>query len=390
MKRFILTAVICLVSVILFADCPTADLTGDCFVDLADLTLLANQWLAESTECPPPDLTGDCRVDSEDFAVTSAQWLSGNRLPEMVLIPAGTFQMGNSTNPEEGDADELPVHTITLNSFAMGKYEITNGQYCAFLNSAFPSQLKVDSNRGVVYASRDASNSFPYCYVSQSSSFFQIAFKNNRFIIGTKGGKDMTNHPMVMVSWHGAAAYCNWRSQQENRELCYDLSTWTCDFTKKGYRLPTEAEWEYAARGGLDGKRFPWGDTISQYHANYWSYWYGGKPSYPYDLNPISGYHPTWNDRIEPYSSQVGSFPANGYGLCDMAGNVFERCHDWYKSYISNSQINPTGPLTGSYCVLRGGGWGYPATSCRVSSRDYDFPSLLSNHLGFRVVLKLD
>jgi formylglycine-generating enzyme required for sulfatase activity len=305
-------------------------------------------------------------------------------LPEdLVVIPAGTFQMGNSTDASEGFSDELPVHTVTLDSFAMGKYEITNEQYCAFLNSAYPSQLKVVD--GVVYGS-----GVTYCSTSSAPSgypnygeFSQIGFSNNTFSIRTKGGKDMTNHPMVIVSLYGAVAYCNWRSQQEGNEPCYNLSTWECDFSKKGYRLATEAEWEYAARGGLDGNRFPRADTITHNQANYYS-----DSSLGYDTSLTRDYHPFWNDGIMPYTSLVGSFPANGYGLYDMAGNVWEWCNDWYSEtyYSSSPTNNPTGPTTG-YRVVRGGSWGDSSFGCRVSYRSGGFPYIRTYDLGFRVVL---
>jgi formylglycine-generating enzyme len=342
--------------------------------------------------CPSADLTGDCHVDLEDFALLSSQWLTGIHLPEdLTIIPAGTFQMGNSTNAQEGNSDELPVHTVALDSFCMGKYEITNGQYCTFLNSAYPSQLKVVS--GVVYASSDTGNSFPYCDTSPSSSYSQIAFSNNTFSVRTKGGKDMTSHPMVQVSWYGAVAYCNWRSQQEGKQICYNLSTWNLDISKKGYRLATEAEWEYAARGGRSGNRFPWGNTITHSQANY----YSSDSFDSYDISPTRGWHPTWNDGIMPYTSQVGSFPANAYGLYDMVGNVWEWCNDWYLNtyYSSSPTNNPTGPVTGIYRILRGGGWSsgdlVPAGRLRVSYRNFNWPGLrFYGGVGFRVVLDLE
>ena len=125
-------------------------------------------------------------------------------------------------------------------------------------------------------------------------------------------------------------------------------------------------EWEYAARGGLSGRRFPWGDTITHSQANYWS-----SSSYSYDVSPTRGNHPTYNDGTFPYTSPVGSFAANGYGLYDMAGNVWE----W----------NFTAVL--SYRVLRGGGWNGFADYCRVGIRYYDSPDGAYNDLGFRAVL---
>jgi formylglycine-generating enzyme len=340
--------------------------------------------------CPLADLTGDCYVDLADFAVFAEQWMTGDRVPEdMVIIPAGTFQMGNSTNAGEGYSEELPVHPVILDSFAMGKYEITNEQYCAFLNSAYPSQLKVVD--GIVYAFGDTENNFLYCSTS-FSALSQISFSNNTFSVQTKGGRDMSKDPMLCVSWYGVVAYCNWRSQQEGKQACYNLSTWNCDFSKNGYRLPTEAEWEYAARGGLSGKRFPWGNTITQSQANYYSYWEGGKPYFPYDLNPTSGSHLTWNDGIYPFTSPVGSFQVNGYGLCDMVGNVWEWCQDWYSDtyYNSSPQMNPSGPITGDYRIIRGAYWGNGAGACRVSSRYCTTPDTSTDELGFRIVLKLN
>jgi len=229
--------------------------------------------------CPSADLTGDCFVDLEDFALMANQWLTGDpNIPDdLVHIPNGGFIMGDSFS--EGTSNELPLHTVTLDTFYMGKYEVTNAQYCTFLNSAYPAQLKVVS--GVVYATSDTSNSYPYCDTSTSSSYSQIAYSGGVFSVRTKSGRDMSNDPLVKVSWYGAVAYCNWRSQQEGYEQCYNLSTWACDFNKHSYRLATEAEWEYAARGGLSGKRFPWGDTITHSQANYYS-----ESSYSYDISP--------------------------------------------------------------------------------------------------------
>lgn len=303
---------------------------------------------------------------------------------DMVSIPGGTFQMGDSKG--EGYSNELPVHTVTLSSFSMGKYDITNSQYCAFLESAL-SQGLITVTSGVVYKA-GSGTSYPYCDTS-ASSYSQIAYSGGVFSVRTKGGRNMSNDPMVMVSWYGSVAYCNWRSQQEGKEQCYNLSTWVCDFTKNGYHLPTEAQWEYAACGGLSGKRFPWGDTITHSQANYYS-----SSSYAYDISPTRGYHPTWNDGIYPYTSPVGSFSANGYGLYDMAGNVSDFCNDWYGSYNSSPQTNPTGPTSGSHWVLRGGGWGYDARGCRVATRLFTSASRYSYGrdflYGFRVSLDLN
>ena len=382
MKRSILFLVgvqlASLINVTTFAACPSMDFTGDCRVNFDDFAIMASGWLTT--------------YDANDLADMASEWLDeGEPLPDpngMVFmpIPAGTFQMGDSFS--EGPVCERPVHTVTLSFFKMSKYEITNGQYCDFLNSAYPTQIKeVD---GVIYAVSDTGNSYLYCDTSASSSYSQIDFSVNVFSVMTKpaiDGRDMVNDPVVQVSWYGAVAYCNWLSSEEGKESCYNLSdtNWLCDFTKTGYRLPTEAEWEYAARGGLSGNRFPWGDTITHSQANYYS-----SIDHIYDISPTSDYHPTWNDGIEPYTSPVGSFSANGYGLHDMAGNVLEWCNDWYGStyYSISPGTNPTGPTTGYYRVNRGGGWHYEADFCRVSFRNYHYPpSYHHSSSGFRVCL---
>jgi len=360
-----------------FAACPSADYTGDCFVDSEDLVLMANQWLNG--------------YNFEDFAVMAKQWLTtDSNVPDvMAYIPDGEFEMGRHVG--EGYLDELPRHAVLVDAFFMSKYEITNQQYCDYLNDANSlGQIKVVS--GIVYASSDDPCDYPYCDTHSYDDDSQIDYSGGVFSVRTKGEppSDMSDDPMVEVSWYGAVAYCNWRSSAEGYENCYNLSTWECDFSKHGYRLPTEAEQEYATRGGRHSPyyRFPWGDTISHSQANY----YADPCSYSYDVNPTEGPHPDWDDGIWPITSVVGSFAANGYGLYDMTGNVWEWCNDWYDEnyYDVSPYDNPEGPASGIYHVMRGGAWNYGAFSCRVAYRDLSRPTNRSFSGGFRIVLDLN
>jgi formylglycine-generating enzyme required for sulfatase activity len=284
----------------------------------------------------------------------------------MVLIPSGEFEMGDHYGV--GDNNAKPVHTVFLDEFYMDVYEVTNQQYCDFLNSAL-SQGLIEVSNGAVYAT---GGSVPYYTTYPKCSY--SAIERNRLIFTTVSSK--ANHPIVMVSWYGAAAYCNWRSRQEGHEGCYDPSTWVCDFTSSGYRLPTEAEWEYAARGGYHNPyyRYPWGSneadsSMLNFNCN----------------NPLG--LPT-----KPYTTPVGYYQTYGYGLCDMAGNVWEWCNDRYDgSYYASSQYkNPTGPVSGILRVIRGGYWSNSESNCTVTSRCINNPSDCDAYIGFRIVLDLN
>ena len=358
----------------------SGDLNCDGTVNYEDVEILVRQWLQpRSILDPHADIygVGDGITNFKDFSIIANQLLTTDpRIPDdMVYIPDGEFEMGDH---HDGMINALPTHTVTLGSFYMSKYEITNQQYCDYLNSAYPAQIKVVS--GTVFAADDTGNSYPYCETSISSSYSQINFSDPDFSVNIKDGTtDMSDHPMVQVSWYGCVAFCNWKSQQEGLEGCYDLLTWDCDFTKNGFRLATEAEWEYAARGGNQSPyyRYPWGDTFDGSMANYWV------SGDPYE----TGAYP-WTTPVGYYDggqTPAGTDMANGYGLYDVAGNVWEWCNDWYGSYSSSPQTNPTGPASGSYRVLRGGCWYYYGDDCRVAFRSYTNPSIRYRNFGFRV-----
>jgi formylglycine-generating enzyme required for sulfatase activity len=301
------------------------------------------------------------------------------RAPEgMVLIPAGTFQMGDSFS--EGSSNELPVHGVDLAPYFIDKFEVTNAEYAAALNWAYAQGGLIEVSGGVVYK-YDSGTSYPYCDTTTSEAWSQITWDGSTF--GVAAGKE--NYPVVGVTWYGAAACANWRSGMEGRPLSYDVSNWTCNFGAGGYRLPTEAEWEKAARGGAVAHRFPWSDTdmIQHGRANYYSTAWDS-----YDTSPTSGHHPEFAVAGPPRTSPVGYFAPNGYGLYDMAGNVTEWCNDWYsESYYSSSpSSDPTGPATSSSRVHRGGDWYDGAYNCRCAQRGGDTPGYRYHYFGLRLV----
>ena len=282
--------------------------------------------------------------------------------PGMALIPAGPFTMGNCMGPGEGDSDELPLRTVYVSAFCMEQHEVTKALWWGVYNWAKAHGYSFDTQWGPE----------------------------------AKG----TNHPVYFMTWNEAVMWCNARSEQEGRTPAYYTSAAQTTVYRgprtsiensyvkwsSGYRLPTEAEWEKAARGGLSGKRFPWGDTISESQANYY-----GDTNYSYDLGP-NGYNAAFTNGAMAYTSPVGSFAANGYGLYDMVGNVDEYCWDVLENYSSGSQTDPRGPESGFYRVTRGGSWGgygdgYSAYFCRVAARGSAVPGDVYYGTGFRCVL---
>ncbi len=296
----------------------------------------------------------------------------------MMLVPAGEYSMGDH---HDGMAEALPLHTVSIDTFRMDRYEVTNEQYAAGLNWAFAQGGQITVTNNVVYKA-GGGTTYPYCDTTASSSYSRITWNGSTF--GVVTGKE--NHPMVMVSWYGSVAYANWRSVMEGRQTCYDTSTWACNFSANGYRLPTEAEWEKAARGGLYSpyRRYPWGDTLNGSQANY----YGSGDPYEAGADPDTTPVGYYNGGQTP----PGLDMANGYGLYDMAGNVWEWCNDWYSStyYSSSPYDNPHGPASGTSRVLRGGSWSDGGNGLRCAYRISSAPDDRYSNYGFRLALDSD
>jgi formylglycine-generating enzyme required for sulfatase activity len=326
-------------------------------------------------------------------------------------IPGGEFSMGDHfgfVDPQH-PSDELPLHNVLVDSFYMAKTETTNQQFLAFLNSYLISGLiHVTNNK--VYLNSDTNT---LCLTNQYASYYSIGYNGNEFYLADY----RANHPMVGIMWCGAAVFCNWLSAQNGLDVCYNLTTWNCDFTKTGYRLPTEAEWEYAGRGGHTNPyyNYAWGDDQDITKAN----WPGSGDPYELGTLPLTtpvGFYDgglkqktdyNWPGTATSYQTNSG---VNSYGLFDIAGNVWEFINDWYgQNYYSLSPYdNPTGPTTGfimpdgkPYRGMRGGNWynGYTTTSIndghsRISNRNPSYyrgpqdPNHPYYHIGFRVARK--
>ncbi|MDP2896874.1 MAG: SUMF1/EgtB/PvdO family nonheme iron enzyme [bacterium] len=254
----------------------------------------------------------------------------------MARIPGGAYEMGDHFGLDP--LYSVPVHTVRVDTFFMDATELTNAHFCAFLNAAWQAGEIVSGEEAPFgdLALCSAEDPLRVCVWLRTSSIPGCDIFYDEFSDSLEVVFDRDLHPVVRVAWWGAAAYSNWRSEKEGLTPCYDLDTLECNFGADGYRLPTEAEWEYAARGGLQCAVYPWGDEIDGSKANY------ADSGDPHDND---GYI-----AIGAPTTPVGSYPPNGYGLYDMAGNAMELCNDYFYCYYYRYCVengitdNPTGP----------------------------------------------
>ncbi len=241
--------------------------------------------------------------------------LFSQKFPEMVLVKGGSFKMGSNT----GEADEKPVHTVNLSDFYIGKYEVTVEQYkyyCSEVGKSLPPEPKSQ-------------------WYDEHPNAVKWIWKDN--------------FPILNVSWKEANEYCEWLSKK----------------TGQNYSLPTEAQWEYAARGGNKSK----------------NYQYSGSEN----INKVAWYDET---TFEKGPRAVGSLKPNELGIYDMSGNAWEWCLDYFGKYSSSTQSDPQGPASSPFKVIRGGSWYYVGNLARITARDGPYPHYTNYNYGFRVVRK--
>ncbi len=271
--------------------------------------------------------------------------------PDEIFVEGGTYSMGDHL--DEGWDDELPVHSVSVDNFYMRKFEEYHLFFVSFLNA------KNVTSDGMLNGNLMIDLNDPRCAVTWDEKFvFQINDTVN-----------METCPVITMTWFGACEFANWLSEAFDLTPCYTVSEGdvACDFDASGYRLPTEAEWEYAARGGIN-----WMDN----------YRYSGC----HDVTDLPDY--AWYFNAGGALQPVGGKLPNQLELYNMSGSVYEYCWDWFSSdyYAESPQDNPMGPEEGSWHVLRGGDWTDGQHYVRVAVRYSSWPHQSGGYIGFRLV----
>jgi len=304
-----------------------------------------NQPGMDESSLPPVDsssVISDVSYSTDDFIDST----DGSK---MIFVKGGAYTMGWShTEDINVFKKNNPTHKVTVDDFFISANEITNSQYCIFLNEV--GNLEEEEKP----------------YINTNSGFddirCQIEQKEGQFVV--KSGYE--NYPVICVSWYGAKAYCKWMAEK----------------TGKKYRLPTEAEWEYAARNGGKDIRYSWGNDFPKDKKGGNIADAANKKKYPDFMMATEEY----NDGYV-YTSPVSLFDPNELGLYDMTGNVAEWCSDWNGDYSSATVTNPTGPVTGNDKVKRGGDWNTGLSTISLFQRSGNRPGATSTMTGFRICM---
>ena len=283
---------------------------------------------------------------------------SGAPAASMVLLPGGTFRMGSDADEGEPSDGEGPSRLVTLDPFSIDSVAVSNRRFAAFVEATGYITEAEHAGWSFVFAGLLPDDFPPTRGVEETPWWREVLGANWRYPEGLGSSIESREaHPVIHVSWHDAAAYCAWA----------------------GGRLPTEAEWEFAARGGLEGQRFPWGNELTPGGAHYLNIWQGTFPR----LN-------TREDGCYGTAS-VNAFQPNGYGLHNMCGNSWEWCADWFSPHYTGEPLtNPRGAASGTNRVIRGGSYLCHESYCnryRVSARSSNTPSSTTGHMGFRLAM---
>jgi formylglycine-generating enzyme len=283
--------------------------------------------------------------------------VAGEHTVALATIPAGRFQMGTEDPrgyPEDGEG---PPHAVELDSYLMGVHTVTNRDFAAFVEETAYRTTAEELGTSFVFAGLLPGDFPPTRAVAAAPWWREVAGADWRHPEGPQSTLDGRNsHPVIQVSWYDAVAYCDWA----------------------GLRLPTEAEWERAARGLGDGHHFPWGDDL--------------EPGGEHRMNVFQGDFPQRDTGEDGWvgTCPVESFPANDFGLFETTGNVWEWCSDWFSpdSYRRSPRHAPVGPRKGETRVMRGGSYLCHDSYCwryRVDSRSSNTPDSSAGNVGFRV-----
>ncbi|UJH69578.1 formylglycine-generating enzyme family protein [Ornithinimicrobium sp. INDO-MA30-4] len=274
-----------------------------------------------------------------------------------VEVAGGSFTMGTDDPRGYRDDGEGPAHTVDVGGFSVGPYAVTNDQFAAFVAATGHRSTAEVFNNSFVFGGLLPDEFPPTRGVATAPWWREVIGADWAHPEGPQSNLEgRGDHPVVHVSWHDAMAFCEW----------------------SGTRLLTEAEWEFAARGGIEGSHFPWGDER--------------EPDGEHRMNVFQGEFPGNNTTEDGWAGTcpVGTYPPNALGLHEVTGNVWEWCSDWFDPgyYAVSAEVDPRGPEAGQAKVMRGGSYLCHESYCwryRVDSRSANTPDSTTGNLGFRV-----